>query len=802
MTRSVRKRFRPRFEPFDDNTQRNEVSYPPRFLSRDTFLSVKGGRFTRRRRPAIFLMSIIRTSDRTRILAQRLIRGLVLVALAASTATTAPAQQVDALLEDGKAALAAGDAVEAARLFEAAVQIDRDLAEAHHLLARAYLDEALLDVGKAKASNGRALRLDPDNVDYLTLRLHRLHYFQSRFLPGLRTAQREDLAERILKLDSANALAHRVLGEIALSDYRRARKSVSFPNLENLDVPATSEALFNAAYLLDPALGEDDESKRLAFHMPRRWTSGTLEYVVKQSEADKRRRRAREHLEKAVAARPEDHASYRALMSLTMLEWHQEEASALAREMIDRVPGESDAWLFKGVVDYRTGQLDEAESAFDRAVSLMSPADAGVFEDASLIIGELRLNSADSDRWKGKDPFLLTFSNERRLEHFARLAYADLRFGRKGDGVRGWDTEPGGVVVRYGLPVSEAQNATRFDRYLMLHYGSFYFKFMELAKNGELTFYSPGAGSAAPNFNEIERSIENDFTLVSKRLFREVPERFVYDANGRRVAFPYLASTFIGTEGPEVVVAYGIPRSDSKGLDPETHQPLTSGLFVLDERGTILTQSTGRLQGTSHTIVSNEDEYDVWHRTAPLPPVRPSTVAIEFAGGGASRVGFQRTVVRPPIAPQKRPALSDVLLAYLVEEEPFETDDSWLVRAGHAMLPAPWGVFGLGQPIYLYFETYGIRDQGAGSGEIEVEARLRRFDRGEDVQESIDGLFTDSNQDAVSVRYTGMASAGRDSRYLILDTKGLDEGTYVVGLRLTETGTGYTATAGRAVVLD
>ncbi|MBT8400031.1 MAG: hypothetical protein KJO98_06120, partial [Rhodothermia bacterium] len=159
-------------------------------------------------------------------------------------AATALAQQSDALLEDGRAALAAGDAVEAVRYLEAAVEIDRDLAEAHHLLARAYLDPALLDVGKAKASNAQALSLDPDNVEYLTLRLYRLHQFQSGFLPGLRTAQREDLAKRILALDSTNALAHRVLGEIALSDYRRARRSVSFPDLDNLDVSANSEAFF------------------------------------------------------------------------------------------------------------------------------------------------------------------------------------------------------------------------------------------------------------------------------------------------------------------------------------------------------------------------------------------------------------------------------------------------------------------------------------------------------------------------------------------------------------------------------
>ena len=64
-----------------------------------------------------------------------------------------------------------------------------------------------------------------------------------------------------------------------------------------------------------------------------------------------------------------------------------------------------------------------------------------------------------------------------------------LRFGEVFDDRMGWETDPGEVVLRYGVPRAEAQNTTRFDRYFIFHYGDIWFKFMDLAKSEKPTFY-------------------------------------------------------------------------------------------------------------------------------------------------------------------------------------------------------------------------------------------------------------------------------------------------------------------------
>ena len=45
--------------------------------------------------------------------------------------------------------------------------------------------------------------------------------------------------------------------------------------------------------------------------------------------------------------------------------------------------------------------------------------------------------------WTSKDPRYLTPWNERKIEHYARLVYADLLYGSEGLELRGWDTERG-----------------------------------------------------------------------------------------------------------------------------------------------------------------------------------------------------------------------------------------------------------------------------------------------------------------------------------------------------------------------
>ena len=52
--------------------------------------------------------------------------------------------------------------------------------------------------------------------------------------------------------------------------------------------------------------------------------------------------------------------------------------------------------------------------------------------------------------WTKRDPLYLTEFNERRLEHYGRVAYANLRFSRRLKGIRGWQTAMGKAYIKFG----------------------------------------------------------------------------------------------------------------------------------------------------------------------------------------------------------------------------------------------------------------------------------------------------------------------------------------------------------------
>jgi GWxTD domain-containing protein len=703
-------------------------------------------------------------------------------------------QDADTLLERAQRAFDDGQYGEARSFLEEAVERTPDDPQAHHLLARTCLEQDPGDIKRARIANNRAIELEPDNVEFLSLKLYRLHVFPSSAVPPLQTRRKQDLAERILGLDG-----HAELGEVALDDYLNARSSVSFPDLDNLDVLAPREAFYNAAYLLDPVLEPGVGSGGLGFRVSQRYGATQIESVSKNKEARKRYELAVEHLRHALDSNPSRKSTYETLLMAATLESEFKEADRVVERMLAHLADDPDAWLFRGLVSFRLNRSKEANDAFETALDLMGPESAAEYLDTTLFVGEGSEFESDSDGtlsfWAGRDPFLLTPENERRLEHLARMVYADLRFGDLYPDRRGWDTEPGEVVLRYGVPFGEAQTSTRLDKYLVLHYGDFFFKFMDLAKSGKLTFYSPKVGDGGPNFEEIERAIDDDFTLISRRLFRERPEQFIYDRHGTRQAVPYMVSVLKGdAQELDVLVVLGVGASEHAEGDQ-----VTSAVFLLDPAGEIVRATDGApIRGLQ--IDREEGGFQVFARNLAAPP-GDYTIVVEYDRPEADEAGFHRRPIRIRSFPDHEPSISDLVLAYAVEEEAGK-DPSRLQRRGYSIEPAPWGVFEQGQPVYVYFESYNEAATADHPFGYQIEALLTPYKDVADLSRSAEKAFRSRRKRGVSVQYAGEARSNVEPQYLILDTKEAKKGTYLVGLRLIDETAGHESFAGRVVILE
>ena len=752
---------------------------------------------------------------------RRLILGLICVlALAAAALPAAAQDQAASALEQGKEAFREGRYEAAARAFERATEEDPQNAEAYYLLARVYFETPLEDEKKASRAIDRAIELEPDNPQFLVGRLQQLRAESwNFFIEQIREAKRRELAHDILALDSTNAFAHEELGLSDIRDFWRYRNAVMLPTLQygpsgyaRSDVRDGS--LFgepDAPVPFDPTLSEQPAVERSdpipvgdlpepdeVFLADRFDLEALEEQGVPFQDLSARAQRAYDraigHLQTALESDPRRRSVYDAMMQVHALKGEYEAALEMLEGMYTHFPEDPETWLYLGLAHYRAGNMDAADRSFQTAFEFMTPEEKAAFDglDDLLPEDEERRYADDpvayaSRFWTSKDPRYLTPYNERKLEHWARLTYADLLYGAADLGLRGWDTQRGRIHVRYGLPQTDVVLLSNnkdllANAFNIWDYGDFRFVFEDPFRNGEYRLYSPPA-------DEIGAGVDpwlNDYAIRAKETFREVPERYTYRAPGRQVEIPYLVNAFKGEEGlTDLYVHYGVPITEYDAGEERIDVTANTGAFLISGQRDILVERRRTIYGLPTSQVIPFAETSLWVDTQLMhAPPGEHEVSVEFETASGATVAVQRRGVDVPAFGLDRLALSDVMLAYHIEEtegvEPLADAD--VVRRGLSIRPAPWSVFSQRQPVYLYFEAYGLRQGEDGRTDYEVDISLVPKETARGVAKVFKGLF--GGEEGVSVRYTASSTTPDPSEYQILDATDQPPGLYTLTVRI------------------
>ena len=134
---------------------------------------------------------------------------------------------------------------------------------------------------------------------------------------------------------------------------------------------------------------------------------------------------------------------------------------ALMQALHMQYPDDKNALLFCGLAAYQIGEFDESHEYYQRALDLMSIEERELLESIDLLAPEEDHASRDRTQtidallkremfWKRQDPLYLSDFNERKMAHFGRMAYANLRFRRFSDDVEGWQTDMGKTYIKFG----------------------------------------------------------------------------------------------------------------------------------------------------------------------------------------------------------------------------------------------------------------------------------------------------------------------------------------------------------------
>ena len=110
-------------------------------------------------------------------------------------------------------------------------------------------------------------------------------------------------------------------------------------------------------------------------------------------------------------------------------------------------------------------------------------------------------------------------------------------------------------------------------------------------------------------------------------------------------------------------------------------------------------------------------------------------------------------------------------------------------------------MFGVPQPIHVYFEMYNLERDAGGSTRYEIEAILVKPPK-KGLERLIRRAFKGRVQDGVSVRFENEGATEEESQRLILDTLDQEAGTYLLVVRVRDQVRGRTVESRRTILLE
>lgn len=750
---------------------------------------------------------------------------------------TAPAAPAQPLCPDSTRLARAEAAFHAHRYAEVVAALDGlhrrcDRPEAHALLARVLLQDEVRDLARAEEAIEAALRLAPEEPRYLSLRLRLMQLAPGDFIPVYAWTKRTDLARRILALDSTDAAANAEMGLHAAETYFATRHLLRPALFKGGNIYEDDLGIFIGQRELEAVqqfgihreggrvvergveyqghLAQGGAYARFRFDVERLRAMG-VQFVDMTAPAREAYPLALRHLTRALQEPPADPVAFDALARLYAASGAWQALWRLARQARADRPDDAALLLVEGLARYQQGDLDGAAAAFDAARSRLDAATRAVFDDLSRVLPPKEADAYRRDPgayaaayWRLNDPRLLTEANEQRVEHTARLVYADLLFAAPKLNRRGWDTDRGRIYVRYGAPEAihaypfifyagasrghgsgkgapDAAVETAGGRTEIWSYDGFRFVFEDPFLLKEFVLFSPPAAAfAVPHTDPTAQ----DFVIQARERIREEPVRSAYAATA---SMPYLASAFKGDDGSaDLYVAFGVPVAEPAGPG-DLPLALRTGVFALDAAGAAVaehrTSPAAFPREQIHALPQARLYLDAAHLR--LPP-GPYTLSVEFDATGGSVAAFDRSTLTVPAFAADALALSDLMLAYRVEETaaPEAVAAGAIYRRGFEVTAAPWTVFARRQPLYLYFEVYGLETDAGGQARYEVEAALVPVDERRGLARVRDRLWGREAARRVAARVEG-SGAGRDQgQYLLLDVAAQEAGTYDLVVRV------------------
>ena len=594
---------------------------------------------------------------------------------------------------------------ESIKAFEEIVSKDKNYAPAYNELAQLHLlDHSVNGRQRATRMIQKAIAIDPDNIEYRLTRGKILWHqgFRSRALNQFKN---------VMKKHPENTEVLNSLGMFWVYDFLSQKDRRSAQNPKNFRIFAL-------------------EAKQEALQV----------------------------LRKSIQLDGTNQQPYYLLGILYFEDKYWKTFHALMQALRAQYPDDKNALLFCGLAAYQLGEFNDSHNYYQRALGLMSVEERELLDSIDLLAPEEDHASRDTTQtidellkremfWKRQDPLYLSDFNERKMAHFGRMAYANLRFRRFLGDVEGWQTDMGKTYIKFGryrrrLTIykatwdsKEVLNAAMMEFW---YYENFQFRFCGTtddiwhfcggavverpswvpavgASAFDIPLGSPGSGRSPSSF--VPRTLAE----ASHHIFKKTAQRFVDPYLNRKYTLPYQIATFEEQNRMRVELSYMIPKDRLKE-NPETGKvSLWDGVFFFDQqwndmyndrKSRTLTLSPQKLAQNAAARHRN-DHLLISHRVY----IRRDSYhfSVELLDQTSGLIGVARDE-KPFLYGQETFHLSDLLVGSDIQAKKAlpESRDDLLIT------PNPVRTFSPSEPVFIYLELYGLQRDAFGSTQYEI----------------------------------------------------------------------------------
>lgn len=609
------------------------------------------------------------------------------------------------LHKKGIDALVAGDTLTAADYFRESIRKFKDAASFYELGRIYLLRNTHLSRNLAYENFRSAVLREPDNLEY--------RYAFADLMRDFARLSSYDEYMKIISIDSAQVDAWLNLGELKANDFKEYNNSVRDMDRLYGDLSGFAERdFFESEKYFKEALSRDSLHFKTSLQLSLLYETAGL----------------------------------------------YPEAIGLLERLVRNNKGDKQIHLLLGLLYYRSLKYPHSHLEFKKAIGLMNEEERDDFTLNSVRLflessfkevfesyGENELKEFINEYWKNSDPLFLTEYNERLLEHYARVTYADLHFNLNSDGIKGWKTNMGETVVRYGEPLNKLRIRPQMDdikvkmKTEVWTYSDMEIAFTDMASSGNFQFVWP-----ASEKDKIVPQVPGNYYDFAEYLRKERPSSYRPRFEGPIIEASYSILQFKSSKRnhTDLYLSCFLPDSNSTSSGK---QILNTGFYFFNNDYVQKFSRRDRI-----TIDSKEGEEIAMNLNFTVPPDTGFTafeIIREFDKGTFS----SRSPVRIKRFSNEIIDISDLCFAEDVSDA--NSNSSSFQRNNIFITPIPRNIIRKSKPVYIYYEIYNlVKDE---KGLTDFEQNITISDSGREEKSGLERFV------ASVLNFLGITSDGR-----------------------------------------